>query len=270
MNEPTISSASQDVFLNCYRGNQGAIRHAAYMRVSKVLVLLHVLRTIRFDLSGRAVFDYGFGAGTFFRHCPRSAKLFGVELDSETVREVREMLLRRRHDVGELSAVKIETWQEHALFSRQYDCVVCSHVLEHLDQPSELVRRFQECLKPGGVVIALLPINERVRDARHVQTIRRDVVESWLGSTDLKITEWLELDSWLYWLQPLFTTESGWRHRVAQAISLTLGPVALALGPRLWFRAGDFLGRLTASRPTQVAVVLEHEGSKRSTVFPGS
>ena len=33
---------SQETFLTCYRGNQGWLRHAAYMRMSKVLLTLEL------------------------------------------------------------------------------------------------------------------------------------------------------------------------------------------------------------------------------------
>lgn len=39
----------------------------------------------------------------------------------------------------------------------EFDAVVCSEVLEHLDNPSELVQSIYRILKPGGVLAATVP-----------------------------------------------------------------------------------------------------------------
>jgi SAM-dependent methyltransferase len=38
-----------------------------------------------------------------------------------------------------------------------FDCVICSHVLEHLNQPDDLLRRLQRELTPHGTLIVALP-----------------------------------------------------------------------------------------------------------------
>ena len=69
---------NQARFETVYRGRQGALHHASYLRMSKVLFALRVLRRAGLPLDRAEVFDYGFGAGTFYRYCPTSAKLNGV------------------------------------------------------------------------------------------------------------------------------------------------------------------------------------------------
>lgn len=39
----------------------------------------------------------------------------------------------------------------------RFDCVVCSHVLEHLYRPDRVLARVRACLNPGGVVVVALP-----------------------------------------------------------------------------------------------------------------
>jgi SAM-dependent methyltransferase len=39
----------------------------------------------------------------------------------------------------------------------QFDCIVCSHVLEHLYQPDELLKRVRHLLSPEGTLIVALP-----------------------------------------------------------------------------------------------------------------
>jgi 2-polyprenyl-3-methyl-5-hydroxy-6-metoxy-1,4-benzoquinol methylase len=39
----------------------------------------------------------------------------------------------------------------------QFDCIVCSHVLEHLYQPDEILKRVRHLLSPEGTLIVALP-----------------------------------------------------------------------------------------------------------------
>lgn len=39
----------------------------------------------------------------------------------------------------------------------QFDCIVCSHVLEHLLQPQQVLSRLRACLNPGGHLVVALP-----------------------------------------------------------------------------------------------------------------
>ena len=39
----------------------------------------------------------------------------------------------------------------------QFDCIICSHVLEHLYQPDQLLKQLHKALLPGGVMVVALP-----------------------------------------------------------------------------------------------------------------
>lgn len=40
---------------------------------------------------------------------------------------------------------------------KQYDCIICSHVLEHLYEPWDVVKKLEQILLPGGRLIIALP-----------------------------------------------------------------------------------------------------------------
>src|SRR4051812_17117097 len=121
--------ASQQIFETVYRSRQSFLHHAAYMRMAKVLLTQHVLEKAGISLEKKMFFDYGFGAGTFFRYCPSSARLFGVEIDPVNVADVGQMLLKRGSKNACLEPIDVDRWEQHPLLQKKYDVVLCSHVL---------------------------------------------------------------------------------------------------------------------------------------------
>ena len=256
MTSNSVSTPTQDDFKECYRGRQSALHHAAYMRMAKVLLALHLCEKAGINLHGKDIFDYGFGAGTFYRYCPPDSRLFGVEMDAENVTAVRAMLRERGLAAADLQMIEIERWQEHPLLARTYDFVLCSHVLEHLPDPVDFLRKMRDCLHPSSAFMGLVPLNERTMDPRHVQSVNRAKVEEWVNESGLRLTHYLEGDPLIYWPQPVFASSRGIMRALAQAISLGLGIPATLLGPRLWPLVGKVGALLTRSLPTQAAFIL--------------
>jgi SAM-dependent methyltransferase len=248
--------ADQSIFLECYRGAQGPLRHASYMRMAKVLLVQHLFEKWRVNLSGKRFFDYGFGAGTLFRYCPKDTHLLGVELDEVAVRESVEMLKRLGYQKVDLRPLAIETWEAHPLMAQKYDVIVCSHVLEHLPDPVRFLSKIRQCLNKGGLFIGLVPLNEKRQDPHHVRIVTREVVQSWLGPADLRMVDWLEADHLLYHVQPLFTFDRGIWHKMAQALCMGVGAVATTLQFRRWMRLDRWFARLLLSKPMQAAFIL--------------
>ena len=263
MSESIIPQADQSDFLDCYRGRQGAIHHAAYMRMAKVLMALHVLKKAGISLGNKDVFDYGFGAGTFYRYCPPSSRLFGVEIDPLNVAAVQEMLKSRGQHGADLQTIEIATWEQHPLLQRDYDVILCSHVLEHLQKPIEFLDVVCSRLRKGGVFVGLVPLNERKMDPHHVQIVFDPKIRTWARAAGLHVHAYMEDDPWLYWLQPTFTHDSGWRHTVAQLLSLGLGIPATLLGPDRWFSLSKHYAHMSGSKPVQAAFVLGVDPPKR-------
>ena len=248
--------SNQAIFETVYRGRQNFLHHCAYMRMGKVILTRRILRLARIGLTQKDVFDYGFGAGTFYRYCPRSAHLFGVEQDPVVCQEVTQMLAGRGHRQVELQSIEIVRWKEHPLLRRSYDVFLCSHVLEHLPDPVDFLSTVRPCVKPDGVFIGLVPINERASNPHHLQVVDRSVVAKWATESGYEVAYYEENDPFLYWAQPIYTVTCGLKHKLAQAMSLDLGVSATLFGERLWFAWGRVFGKLTFSKPTQAAFVL--------------
>lgn len=251
--------ATQQVFKTAYRGRQSALHHMAYMRMSKVLLSQQILHQAGIELAGKSLFDYGFGAGTFFRYCPLNTQLFGVEMDPVTVEEVGRMLARRGHPKVTLASIDPEHWATHPLLQQSYDVVICSHVLEHLPDPVDVLRRLKECLNPDGALVVLLPLNERRPNPHHIHTVDHGQIADWLQASALRMICYQEADPWTYWTQPYFTQDSGpgagFVRILAQVSSLGLGIPSTLVGYRMWEQLSKPFGWLTRSKPTQAAFV---------------
>ncbi len=240
----------QTVFETVYRGRQGALNHMAYMRTGKVLLALRALAQAGIRLSGKSVFDYGFGAGTFYRYCPKDSRLFGVEMDEQNVRDVQTMLT----DGGwqaDLQKIDLAEWNLHPLLKKSYDVFLCSHVLEHLPDPVDFLRAVRPAVAPDGVFLGLVPVNEWVTNPHHVHSPDRAMVTRWMEAAGYELLSYEENDPFTYHTMALFAVDSGWRRVAAQAVSLGLGIPASLMGGRAWFALGTVFAKLTGARPVQ-------------------
>lgn len=92
--------------------------------------------------------DIGCGNGMVMGHAQQMGwQVTGFEIDPEAVRTATNAGL----DVVQANYDQVDQ------FTEQFDCVICSHVLEHLHQPMDLLKRIKQVLKPGGYAILVLP-----------------------------------------------------------------------------------------------------------------
>ncbi|MEM1113478.1 MAG: methyltransferase domain-containing protein [Pseudomonadota bacterium] len=139
-------------------------------------------RKYRALLNGRTagrLFDVGAGDCRHFEELKRYAnwEFAGVEIQSA----VAEMGRDAGYDIvtGTLESMDISA------HSGRYDVVSMNHVLEHVEDPAEVLRRCYALLKPGGHLIGQLPTNSTWETCfgkawagyhypRHLQIFSRD------------------------------------------------------------------------------------------------
>lgn len=71
----------------------------------------------------------------------------GIELDAAAVHAARSHGLDVRHG----------SYQELTRMPELADCIICSHVLEHVHEPLALLRHLRAALKPGGTLLLSTP-----------------------------------------------------------------------------------------------------------------
>lgn len=100
--------------------------------------------------SARRVLDIGCGSGALGREIKRKieCEVTGVTFSGEEAVSARQWL-----DTVIVFDLNQFVPRDLGLF----DCIVCSHILEHLYSPAELLSRLRNSLTPDGVLIVALP-----------------------------------------------------------------------------------------------------------------
>lgn len=110
------------------------------------------------------VVDVGCGDGMFLDVAKQLGwKTLGIELDPEAAKVVRAS----GHEVIN------DTYEACSAFDNQIDCIICSHVLEHVHDPKALLFVLSRALKMGGTALISLPNAGSI--------VRRAVQENWRG-----------------------------------------------------------------------------------------
>jgi 2-polyprenyl-3-methyl-5-hydroxy-6-metoxy-1,4-benzoquinol methylase len=101
------------------------------------------------------VLDVGCGRGGFTRyvrqHFPEN-EIWGTDISHEAIdfcREKNRSIFYANHPI------------ENAEFEGQYfDVITCQHVIEHYEDPKELIIKMRKLVKPNGKIILVIPIND--------------------------------------------------------------------------------------------------------------
>ncbi len=104
----------------------------------------------RIPRAARSLLDVGCGGGVFGAavKSSRVCTVVGVTYSEAEAVQARERLDRVEvADLNDFEPAGLGT----------FDCIVCSHVLEHLHDPQQVLRRLRACLAPGGVLLVALP-----------------------------------------------------------------------------------------------------------------
>jgi SAM-dependent methyltransferase len=115
----------------------------------------------------KRIVDIGSGQGDLlssFRDRWPNAELAGLELSAEGVRRGREKVASAQFfQIDLMTAPDVPTELEGWA-----DVAVCSEVLEHVDDPVQLLRTATRCLVPGGLLVVTVPGGPRTAFDRYI------------------------------------------------------------------------------------------------------
>lgn len=127
-----------------------------------------------------ALMDVGCGNGNMLRLATKLGwQTMGLEIDPAAVMTARNQGL----DVLE------GTYERLSEYSLSFDCIVCSHVLEHVHNPKNMLIKLKDALKRGGTLLLTLP--------NSTSALRYHFGENWRG---LEAPRHLSIPS-MHWLK---------------------------------------------------------------------
>jgi SAM-dependent methyltransferase len=120
------------------------------------LIVEEVRRSVALTQSPLVV-DLGCGSGTLLsriRTVVPGARLIGFDVERKALELAHQAVPGGEFTLADLSAADFDAGELRG----KADVVLCSEVLEHLEQPEHAVRRALTLLKPGGVFVVTVPV----------------------------------------------------------------------------------------------------------------
>jgi 2-polyprenyl-3-methyl-5-hydroxy-6-metoxy-1,4-benzoquinol methylase len=116
------------------------------------------------DLPKGRLLDVGCGSGNKLILAKQFGwDVIGLEIDSSAVMTARK---------NGLNVIEGD-YRDLANFVNEFDCIICSHVLEHVYNPIEMLELLRKSLKSGGTLLLSLPNSK--------SCVREMFGESWRG-----------------------------------------------------------------------------------------
>lgn len=146
-----------------------------YEYIYRQRIFKGALRKMGLPASGQRVLDVGFGYGDLLFTFDPSCDLHGLEISPSAVEVARQRARRRRYTCA--------TFTEHDLHNLipypdgSFDLVICSHLLEHIENAEAVLADLCRVLKPEGSALVFLPIHEEsfsCERSKHIWKYTRD------------------------------------------------------------------------------------------------
>ncbi len=159
---------------------------AAYNRIADQKRLDFIINNIKKHIpEDGIVLDVGCGNGVI----SRALGVFGFQVRGIDVSEKTIETARRQSTLSNVQFDCVDA-ENMNLEQEKYDAIVCSEVLEHLYDPSELLNSLHGALKEQGVLIVTVPNGQGPREALITRPILRlRSKDGWLWKQVVKFKE---------------------------------------------------------------------------------
>jgi len=109
-----------------------------------------VARIMKLKKKGK-ILDLGCGNGEFlFALKKQGWQIYGLDISEGAYRQTKELL-------GQKAKISLGTLESQRFPDNCFDLVTLWHVIEHLYNPSEIIREIKRILKPGGLLLLACP-----------------------------------------------------------------------------------------------------------------
>jgi len=139
---------------------------------------------------GHRVLELGSGTGVMTRYLSTRERLVATDLDPLYL-DLLHRAYADRPNV-EVRQLDLDRLAEDGLALRSFDTIVCSNVLEHIDNDARALRAMRDLLAPGGRVVLIIPALRQLygeidRAIGHYRRYSRQEIEEKLGAAGLRV-----------------------------------------------------------------------------------
>lgn len=131
-----------------------------YDRITDIKRLNFITDSLKKNIpDGGRVLDVGCGNGVISRHLGQFGyEVLGIDISEKTIAVANA---RNTYPNVKFAAISAEALTAQG---ETYDAVICSEVLEHLDQPQLLLQTIHDSLKDDGLLIVTVPNGQGPRE----------------------------------------------------------------------------------------------------------
>ena len=144
-----LTPAALDVFAERYYLNRDEVLAIDVEELAQEMAIPLIVRALG---ESKRVLEMGYGTGLTARTLPAA----GVDLEMVEGSPTLTRVAREQHPGLIVHQAMFEEFEPTNL----YDAVLCLHVLEHVDDPRQVLSVARRWLKPGGTLVAVVPNRE--------------------------------------------------------------------------------------------------------------
>ena len=132
----------------------------------------------------------------------KSCSINGIEASSSAVN--RAYGKAKKLGYSDFSFTLIQDKKDNEFRQKDYDLIIASHILEHLEDPVGFLKEVYYKLGDKGHFLVLIPINERYKDPKHAQVFSSKSVFDLLTSAGFRSILNFENDVLFYLVENLY------------------------------------------------------------------
>jgi len=214
--------------------------------------VLHLVKQSGKPLKGQKVLDIGFGSGAVLFSFDPSCEIHGVEISESAINRAKDFAARKGYRRFTFHfPTKVLPMEDETI-----DIVIASHVLEHVPDDIALLREIHRVLKPDGIAVILVPINERYNDPNHVRAYSTASLRELAVALGFNVHTVLENELLFHIVETFYFKGYNRRWKILGPAIVALFNFPLSVLPFFAYRAIDAIMRAAGFKPRQTCLVL--------------
>ncbi|WP_440880899.1 class I SAM-dependent methyltransferase [Tenacibaculum sp. C7A-26P2] len=128
------------------------INYSKYTRVEDIKRLKFIEENIKLlNVSSLKILDVGCGNGNISQHCGALGhEVLGIDISEKSIKKAKKNNLLKNVSFENIAVENIK-------YTSKFDIIICSEVLEHLEQPKKVVNALKKLLSSQGIIIITVP-----------------------------------------------------------------------------------------------------------------